>query len=443
MPTFARAVLDATGYFLGFMVDYIDSPEFLVEVMSAAALSDPPRGPRSVQGHVRAALHNLGRTVSTHCVSAAVASFALVSNSATLHSSVVSWMTYHNLQYYYFALLWPVRVFHWLFRRTLPRFISAQLMQDPVAGSATSLTSRVAASGAVLTTIEDNLIPYVAVLVTEQAVWAREYASARPAARVEIFKGHVAASAGSLLDFVLGMGSKSCGAWVGHRLCPRQGLGVFWGQHIVYFVASFGINRLVNRAAAAVFVWLDQQIPTSEDVLHDEETRAQAEAEQEAEAAHEARAHGELPEDEAAALYSEQHVDYYAVLGVTRDASTAEVRQAYKKQALLHHPDKMARKSHEEQRAAEEQFKVISRAYQVLSDGAARRHYDNMSSMKTPLRMFVWLANAPFTARLLLGVAGVVVSSYGLALAVFAHSYVTMRLFTTLGRSNFSKFLRL
>lgn len=63
---------------------------------------------------------------------------------------------------------------------------------------------------------------------------------------------------------------------------------------------------------------------------------------------------------------NEYDVDYYEVLGVSRDATTAEIRKAYRKLALSYHPDKVPG---EERAEAEIKFKEISAAYEVLSDG--------------------------------------------------------------------------
>jgi molecular chaperone DnaJ len=62
--------------------------------------------------------------------------------------------------------------------------------------------------------------------------------------------------------------------------------------------------------------------------------------------------------------------DYYEVLGVRRDASKDEIKDAYRKLALQYHPDR--NKSPE----AEEKFKEISEAYAVLSDDEKRQQYD-------------------------------------------------------------------
>jgi len=65
--------------------------------------------------------------------------------------------------------------------------------------------------------------------------------------------------------------------------------------------------------------------------------------------------------------------DYYAVLGVKRNASTQDVKKAYRKLAMQWHPDKNQGEHKEE---AEEKFKKISEAYQVLSDEDKRKQYD-------------------------------------------------------------------
>jgi molecular chaperone DnaJ len=63
--------------------------------------------------------------------------------------------------------------------------------------------------------------------------------------------------------------------------------------------------------------------------------------------------------------------DFYEVLGVERSAATEEIKKAYRKLALQHHPDR-----NPGSKAAEEAFKEATEAYEVLSDGQKRPQYD-------------------------------------------------------------------
>jgi len=63
--------------------------------------------------------------------------------------------------------------------------------------------------------------------------------------------------------------------------------------------------------------------------------------------------------------------DFYAVLGVTRDADEAEIKKAYRKLAMEHHPDR-----NNGDKGAEEKFKEITEAYEVLRDPDKRAAYD-------------------------------------------------------------------
>jgi curved DNA-binding protein len=70
-----------------------------------------------------------------------------------------------------------------------------------------------------------------------------------------------------------------------------------------------------------------------------------------------------------------EYKDYYAVLGVPRTASQAEIKKAYRKLARSHHPDANPGDS-----AAERRFKDANEAHAVLSDPAKRKQYDALGA---------------------------------------------------------------
>jgi curved DNA-binding protein CbpA len=70
--------------------------------------------------------------------------------------------------------------------------------------------------------------------------------------------------------------------------------------------------------------------------------------------------------------------NYYAILGVPATATDEEMKRAYRRLALRHHPDR-----NPGDRRAEERFKEISEAYAVLMDPARRREYDRLRGERT------------------------------------------------------------
>jgi molecular chaperone DnaJ len=71
--------------------------------------------------------------------------------------------------------------------------------------------------------------------------------------------------------------------------------------------------------------------------------------------------------------------DLYSILGVSKGASHDEIKKAYKKLALKHHPDKNGGS-----KESEDMFKEISDAYSILSDPEKRENYDRFGTKKNP-----------------------------------------------------------
>src|ERR1044071_1999566 len=70
-----------------------------------------------------------------------------------------------------------------------------------------------------------------------------------------------------------------------------------------------------------------------------------------------------------------RYKDYYESLGVSRTASDAEIKKAFRKLAREYHPDVA-----KDKKKAEEKFKEINEAYEVLSDPGKRQKYDELGA---------------------------------------------------------------
>uniref|UniRef100_A0AAX7SP57 J domain-containing protein n=1 Tax=Astatotilapia calliptera TaxID=8154 RepID=A0AAX7SP57_ASTCA len=76
-------------------------------------------------------------------------------------------------------------------------------------------------------------------------------------------------------------------------------------------------------------------------------------------------------------LKKSKRKDYYKVLGVGKNATEDEIKKAYRKRALMHHPDRHSSATPEVQKEEEKKFKEVGEAFTVLSDPKKKVRYDN------------------------------------------------------------------
>ena len=82
-------------------------------------------------------------------------------------------------------------------------------------------------------------------------------------------------------------------------------------------------------------------------------------------------------------LKKSKRKDYYKILGVEKDAGDNDIKKAYRKLAIVHHPDK-----NPDDEAAADRFKDVGEAYETLSDPAKRQRYDSGEDLVDPSEMF-------------------------------------------------------
>ncbi|RDD37058.1 DnaJ-like protein subfamily C member 7 [Trichoplax sp. H2] len=87
--------------------------------------------------------------------------------------------------------------------------------------------------------------------------------------------------------------------------------------------------------------------------------------------------HKRLVKDAKLELKKSKRKNYYKILNVSKNATDDEIKKAYRKEALKHHPDRHASATEEERKKEELLFKEVGEAYAVLSDKQKRHRYDS------------------------------------------------------------------
>lgn len=86
-------------------------------------------------------------------------------------------------------------------------------------------------------------------------------------------------------------------------------------------------------------------------------------------------------------LKKEDNKDYYQIMGLSRTATNAEIKKAYKELVRKYHPDRNTGNK-EEQEKAEKMFKLVNEANEVLSDPVKKKRYDDAGCKKTEEGMY-------------------------------------------------------
>ncbi|KAF6724967.1 DnaJ-like protein subfamily C member 7 [Oryzias melastigma] len=87
--------------------------------------------------------------------------------------------------------------------------------------------------------------------------------------------------------------------------------------------------------------------------------------------------HKQLLKNAQMELKKSKRKDYYKVLGVGKNATEDEIKKAYRKRALMHHPDRHSSATPEVQKEEEKKFKEVGEAFTILSDPKKKMRYDS------------------------------------------------------------------
>ncbi|KAH9598490.1 DnaJ domain [Trypanosoma melophagium] len=245
-----------------------------------------------------------------------------------------------------------------------------------------------------------GLVTDLAEFIVDQLKWAILFYSSRNkyTSRWRLLKPYLCSTACMLMETTLMYATRSTGAWLGRSLSPTTATSgrLFWCERLLLLFASPFIYHSSTFMAARLREKLELRYPaTAEDEMEDRREAEEAAEEEEEEPPYvfehtfrndndDNDNNNNNNEDDPMGMHGSRQVDLYKVLGVQQSASEEEIRRAYRKAALLNHPDRAGHEP-EQQQAAREQMALINQAYEVLSSSSKRSKYDMRRRMDTTM----------------------------------------------------------
>ncbi|OAD60073.1 DnaJ like protein subfamily C member 7 [Eufriesea mexicana] len=123
---------------------------------------------------------------------------------------------------------------------------------------------------------------------------------------------------------------------------------------------KYYVKALLRRAASYM------ELKEYEEAVHDLENVCQMD-----------KNNKRLLKEAMLALKKSKRKDYYKILGIDKNASTDDIKKAYRKRAMVHHPDRHPNATEGEKKEQEKKFKEVGEAYGILSDPKKRSCYDS------------------------------------------------------------------
>ena len=287
-----------------------------------------------------------------------------------------------------------------------------------------------------------HLPHHIATLMTQQLHWLQMVLENRRAEKRtslwRTLKPYFAALSTSIAEVVLSDVTRclgyACGRAIGRwRRRPESTAFAlaFWVEHAVLTMAAPFLEAAAHAVGSRVYRELDRIFPPTAN-----DAAADADEEQ--------RDHDE-EHDARETFFSTTALrgkrDLYEVLGVSNDATPEDIKRAYRKLALEHHPDRVGSLPPEERESAAAAMASINDAYDVLSDESKKRQYDQArfamdpSSSIVPTVFMQRLRRLPLPLQAGVGVGALLGITMISGEVIYRHVFSLLREQTSLGRA--------